>query len=207
MVEEIFADRAYLDDGQLVPRARPDAMIHGARPPPRPRRRDARRAGPDLGERQRLPCTIGSICVHGDGPDAVRTARFLREGCCTAATGWRPSNNFEALAARELPSRPARSRSSGTRRRRKMSNVLHIPSYLSAEHLGPWEPSWSRSTGWSLIWLPSCAPGPHLTAHARPDRQCADPPRQRRDGPFEGLPGPAQPSRGPGRAASASTRG
>ena len=30
VVEEIFADRAYLDDGQLVPRARADAMIHGA---------------------------------------------------------------------------------------------------------------------------------------------------------------------------------
>ena len=30
VVEEIFADRAYLPDGQLVPRARPDAMIHGA---------------------------------------------------------------------------------------------------------------------------------------------------------------------------------
>jgi UPF0271 protein len=30
VVEEIFADRAYLPDGQLVPRSRPDAMIHGA---------------------------------------------------------------------------------------------------------------------------------------------------------------------------------
>lgn len=30
VVEEIFADRAYLDDGNLVPRSQPGAMIHGA---------------------------------------------------------------------------------------------------------------------------------------------------------------------------------
>lgn len=30
VIEEIFADRAYLDDGNLVPRSQPGAMIHGA---------------------------------------------------------------------------------------------------------------------------------------------------------------------------------
>jgi len=79
VVEEIFADRAYLDDGQLVPRARADAMIHGAEA-------SLAHVSAMLDEQalisvtgKRLPCTIGSICVHGDGPDAVRTARFLRE--------------------------------------------------------------------------------------------------------------------------------
>jgi len=28
---------------------------------------------------KRIPCAIGSICVHGDGPDAVATARYLNE--------------------------------------------------------------------------------------------------------------------------------
>ena len=28
---------------------------------------------------KRLPCRIGSICVHGDGAEAVATARYLRE--------------------------------------------------------------------------------------------------------------------------------
>ena len=80
VVEEIFADRAYLDDGNLVPRSRPDAMIHGA---------EAALAHVDAMLREqalvsvngvRLPTRIGSICVHGDGPDAVRTARHLRAG-------------------------------------------------------------------------------------------------------------------------------
>ncbi|MEO8411544.1 MAG: 5-oxoprolinase subunit PxpA, partial [Propionivibrio sp.] len=30
VIEEIFADRAYLDDGNLVPRNQPGAMVHGA---------------------------------------------------------------------------------------------------------------------------------------------------------------------------------
>lgn len=78
VVEEIFADRAYLDDGQLVPRSRPDAMIHGAE-------RSLAHVEAMLAEQaiisitgKRLPTAIGSICVHGDGPEAVATAAHLR---------------------------------------------------------------------------------------------------------------------------------
>jgi UPF0271 protein len=79
VVEEIFADRAYLPDGQLVPRSRPDAMIHGA---------DACLAHVlamlDAGaliavDGTRIATPIGSICVHGDNPGAVAVARHLRE--------------------------------------------------------------------------------------------------------------------------------
>jgi len=79
VVQEIFADRAYLDDGQLVPRSRPDAMIHGA---------DAALAHVEAmltegalvcASGKRLPTEIGSICVHGDGPDAVEIARHLNK--------------------------------------------------------------------------------------------------------------------------------
>lgn len=78
VVEEIFADRAYLDDGNLVPRSRPDAMIHGAEAA-------LAHVAAMLEEQAlisvngvRLPTRIGSICVHGDGPAAVATARHLR---------------------------------------------------------------------------------------------------------------------------------
>lgn len=87
VVEEIFADRAYLPDGQLVPRSRADAMIHGA---------DAClahvRAMLDAGaliavDGTRIPTPIGSVCVHGDSPDAVAVARRLRDGL--QAAGYR----------------------------------------------------------------------------------------------------------------------
>jgi UPF0271 protein len=79
VVQEIFADRAYLDDGQLVPRSRPDAMIHGA---------DAALAHVEAmlsegalvcASGKRLPTEIGSVCVHGDGPEAVEIARHLNQ--------------------------------------------------------------------------------------------------------------------------------
>ena len=79
VVEEIFADRAYLPDGQLVPRSRPDAMIHG------PAACLAHvLAMLDAGaliatDGTRIPTPIGSICVHGDSPDAVAVARHLRD--------------------------------------------------------------------------------------------------------------------------------
>jgi UPF0271 protein len=78
VVEEIFADRAYQDDGQLVPRGRADAMIHGAT-------RSLAHVQAMLDARalisvsgKHLPTAIGSICVHGDGPEAVATAAYLR---------------------------------------------------------------------------------------------------------------------------------
>ena len=80
VVEEIFADRAYLDDGRLVPRSRPDAMIHGAE-------QSLAHVEAMLQEQalisvngKRLPTKIGSVCVHGDGADAVNTAAYLRAG-------------------------------------------------------------------------------------------------------------------------------
>jgi UPF0271 protein len=79
VIEEIFADRAYLPDGQLVPRSRPDAMIHGPAAC-----LDHVLAMLDAGaliavDGTRIATPIGSICVHGDSPDAVDVARHLRE--------------------------------------------------------------------------------------------------------------------------------
>lgn len=79
VMAEIFADRAYLDDGQLVPRARPDAMVHGAEASLAHVRAmlDAQALISIHGVR--LPTPIHSICVHGDGPEAVATARHLHD--------------------------------------------------------------------------------------------------------------------------------
>ncbi|MCK6393537.1 LamB/YcsF family protein [Zoogloea sp.] len=80
VVEEIFADRAYQDDGSLVPRSRPGALIHGAAASLAHvlAMLEARSIIAVSGTH--LPTPIGSICVHGDGPEAVATARALRAG-------------------------------------------------------------------------------------------------------------------------------
>jgi UPF0271 protein len=80
VAQEIFADRAYMPDGQLAPRSRPDAMIHD----------------PDIAlshsltmltehkitaiDGTTLPITPHSLCVHGDGASAVAMAKHLQTG-------------------------------------------------------------------------------------------------------------------------------
>ncbi len=75
---EIFADRAYNDDGTLVDRSLPGAVIH-----------DADIAGPRILQMvqegaiitesgKRLPTAIDTICLHGDTAEAVALARSVR---------------------------------------------------------------------------------------------------------------------------------
>ncbi|NRB33997.1 MAG: LamB/YcsF family protein [Rhodobacteraceae bacterium] len=75
---EIFADRAYNDDGTLVDRRQPGAMIH-----------DPAIVGPRMAEMvkdgairtesgARLETRIDTICVHGDTAEAVALARAVR---------------------------------------------------------------------------------------------------------------------------------
>lgn len=80
VVEEIFADRAYLDDGNLVPRSQPGAMIHGAEASLAHVMRMIEEQALISINGKRLPVKPQSICVHGDGPDAVATARAIRDG-------------------------------------------------------------------------------------------------------------------------------
>jgi UPF0271 protein len=79
VIAEIFADRAYQDDGQLVPRGKPGAMIHGAAESLAHVEAMLQAGGLVTQSGKVLPSEIGSICVHGDGPEAVATARHLRE--------------------------------------------------------------------------------------------------------------------------------
>ena len=79
VVEEIFADRAYLPDGQLVPRSRPEAMIHGPTACLAHVLKMLDAGALIATDGTRIPTPIGSICVHGDNPGAVAVARHLRE--------------------------------------------------------------------------------------------------------------------------------
>ena len=78
IVEEIFADRAYLPDGQLVPRARPDAMVHGPAACLAHVLAMLEAGALIAADGTRIATPIGSICVHGDSPDAVDVAGHLR---------------------------------------------------------------------------------------------------------------------------------
>ena len=78
-VGEIFADRAYNDDGTLVDRTLPGAVIHDPEIAG-PRILNMVREGAIITESgKRLETSIDTICLHGDGPTAVQIARSVRE--------------------------------------------------------------------------------------------------------------------------------
>ncbi|MBY6242097.1 LamB/YcsF family protein [Methylosinus sp. Sm6] len=78
VAREAFADRAYTEEGRLMPRGLPGAVIEDAE---RATERvlamlEAQALIAESGAR--LPTPIDSICVHGDTPHAVAVTRRLR---------------------------------------------------------------------------------------------------------------------------------
>ena len=88
VVEEIFADRQYTDEGNLVPRSHPQAMVHGAEASVRHVMAILDGGALVSIHGKRLPCAAGSICVHGDNAEAVTTASAVRQAL--QAAGYTP---------------------------------------------------------------------------------------------------------------------
>jgi UPF0271 protein len=78
LAREIYADRAYDDEGNLVSRKLPGAVIHGPdEATARVLRMVEERCITSINGRQ-IPVEIDTICVHGDNPAAVAMARAIR---------------------------------------------------------------------------------------------------------------------------------
>ena len=75
---EIFADRNYLNDGWLVPRTRPDALLHDPNEAAERVLRMLRQGKVRSVEGRDVDVRGETICVHGDTPCAVEFARELR---------------------------------------------------------------------------------------------------------------------------------
>ncbi len=77
---EGFPDRGYTEEGRLVPRDHPGALVEDADEVARNAVALAGRVGP----------VIDSVCVHGDAPDAVAHARGVRRALQAAGYVLRP---------------------------------------------------------------------------------------------------------------------
>ncbi|MBY0296074.1 MAG: LamB/YcsF family protein [Methylobacterium sp.] len=76
--QEIFADRGYTEEGLLVPRGQPGAMIEDSEVAAERVVSMVREGAIIAGSGKRLPTPIRSVCVHGDSHYAVATARTVR---------------------------------------------------------------------------------------------------------------------------------
>jgi UPF0271 protein len=89
-VSEAFPDRAYEPDGRLTPRSRPGAVLHD---PDEVARRAVQMATDGTvvatdGSIVRLD--VQTLCVHGDGPAAVQSARAVRAALTAAGVKLAP---------------------------------------------------------------------------------------------------------------------
>lgn len=77
-VREIYADRAYADDGTLTPRSAEGAVLHDPQTIAARVRRMVEDGAVTTLSGRRLPMGIGTVCVHGDNPGALAAAKAVR---------------------------------------------------------------------------------------------------------------------------------
>lgn len=74
---EVFADRTYQQDGTLTPRRQPDAMIHESTTAIRQVVRMIKEGKVKSQQGIDVPIQADTICIHGDGPNALLFAREI----------------------------------------------------------------------------------------------------------------------------------
>jgi UPF0271 protein len=84
IASEIFADRNYEDDGNLVSRTKKNAMITDSIIAKERIVKMVQTQALSCYSGKQIPCEIDSICVHGDEAGAVNTAKQIRIGLLKA---------------------------------------------------------------------------------------------------------------------------
>ena len=92
---EIFADRNYEDDGNLVSRSKSYAMITDSATAKKHVIKMVENQALNCYSGKQIPCEIDSICVHGDGKSAVNTAKQIKEGLIKSGVTLNPLDKMK----------------------------------------------------------------------------------------------------------------
>jgi len=92
---EIFADRNYEDNGNLVSRSKSNAMITDPEIAKNHVIKMVENQALNCYSGKQIPCEIDSVCVHGDGQSAVNTAKQIREGLIKAGVTLKPLDKMK----------------------------------------------------------------------------------------------------------------
>ena len=76
---EIFADRNYEDDGNLVSRKKPHALITDPEIAKKHVLTMVKNQSLNCHSGKQIPCEIDSVCIHGDNMSSLATAKSIRE--------------------------------------------------------------------------------------------------------------------------------
>ena len=76
---EIFADRNYEDDGNLVSRKKSHALITNPEEAKKHVLKMVKTQSLNCHSGKQIPCEIDSVCIHGDNMSSLATAKSIRE--------------------------------------------------------------------------------------------------------------------------------
>ena len=92
---EIFADRNYEDDGNLISRKKNNAMITDPEIARKHVIKMVQNQALNCYSGKQIPCEIDSICVHGDGKSAVNTAKEIKSGLIKSGVTLKPLDKMK----------------------------------------------------------------------------------------------------------------
>jgi UPF0271 protein len=92
---EIFADRNYEDDGNLVSRKKPNALITDPEQAKKHVLSMVQNQAINCLSGKQIPCAIDSICIHGDNISSLATAKSIKSNLVENGLTLKPLNKLE----------------------------------------------------------------------------------------------------------------
>ena len=89
---EIFADRNYEDDGNLVSRIKPNALITDPDEAKKHVLRMVENQSLNCHSGKQIPCEIDSVCIHGDNMSSLATAKSIKNNLVENGLALKPLN-------------------------------------------------------------------------------------------------------------------
>ena len=92
---EIFADRNYEDDGNLVSRSKDHALITDPEVAKKHVLSMVKNQALNCYSGKQRPCEIDSVCIHGDNQNSLATAKSIRENLMSNGLTLKPLNKMK----------------------------------------------------------------------------------------------------------------
>jgi UPF0271 protein len=92
---EIFADRNYEDDGNLVSRSKNNALITNPEIAKKHVLKMVKNQALNCFSGKQIPCKIDSVCIHGDNKSSLATAKSIKENLVSNGLELKPLNKMK----------------------------------------------------------------------------------------------------------------
>ena len=95
---EIFADRNYEDDGNLVSRKKPNALITDPELAKEHVLNMLKNQALNCHSGKKITCEIDSVCIHGDNTNSLETAKFIKKNLLENGIMLKPLNTMKKFS-------------------------------------------------------------------------------------------------------------